>query len=70
MTDPLAASVERYAAAHGLAVGDDELRRVLDQHALRREKLLELRATPHPFGPAVAEPATAERWIERGGRSA
>jgi DNA-binding MarR family transcriptional regulator len=57
MTDPL----ERYS--------EDERRRVVEQTELRREKLRPLREVPHPFGTAAVEPATAERWIERGGRS-
>lgn len=58
MTD----SVEQYS--------DDERRRVVEQTELRREKLRPLGEVPHPFGTVAVEPATAERWIERGGRSA
>jgi hypothetical protein len=50
-------------------LSDDERRRVAEQTELRREKLRPLREVPHPFGTVTVEPATAERWIERGGRS-
>lgn len=52
---------------HALAA--DDLQDVQLQTAQRREKMRPLREVPHPFGPWPVEPATAERWIERGGRS-
>jgi hypothetical protein len=50
-------------------VSEAERRRMTDQVELRHEKLRALRAMPHPFGCTTVEPATALRWIDRGGAS-
>ncbi len=56
------------AKDRGLRVSDERLQAAVEMHAKFQHELDRLRATRLEFLPTYVEPATALRWIEKGGR--
>jgi hypothetical protein len=69
-TEPTIETFRAMLANQGLELSEDRLAQAVATHSSLRPALDALRATPLSFLEPVLEPATALRWIERGGRSA
>ena len=73
MSDPTEPTIETFRALarhQGLELSDERLDQAVATHAALRPSLEALRDVELSFLEPVLEPATALRWIERGGRSA
>lgn len=69
MSEPTIELFRALAANQGIALTDERLEAALANHVALRPQVDALRAVPLSFLEPVLEPATATRWIERGGRS-
>jgi hypothetical protein len=70
---PAEPSLETFRALmthQGLAMSEERIAQAVVTHTTLRPALDALRVVPLSFLEPVLEPATALRWIERGGRSA
>jgi hypothetical protein len=69
MTTPTLDTIAVLAAHQGLGLPPERMEAAAATHAGLRPALLRLRALPLSYLEPVVEPATALRWIQRGGRS-
>lgn len=69
VTVPTPETIAVLADNQGLSLSPERLDQAAANHAGLRSRLLRLRALPLSFLEPVVEPATAIRWIQRGGRS-
>lgn len=67
MTEPTEEIFRAILANQGLTFTDERLAQAVASHAAMRPELDALRQVPLSFLEPVVEPATALRWIERGG---
>jgi MFS transporter, DHA1 family, multidrug resistance protein len=70
VTEPSIETFRALAVHQGLELSEERLAQAVATHAGLRPGLEALRDVPLSFLEPVLEPATALRWIERGGRSA
>jgi hypothetical protein len=68
--EPTIETFRALAAHQGLELSEERLAQAVATHTTLRPALDALRDVPLSFLEPVLEPATALRWIERGGRSA